>query len=180
MDKAVEMTKTHANTHMPDQFSNPANPAAHRTTTGPEIWNALDGNIDVFVAGVGTGGTFSGVSEYIKGQKPDLLSIAVEPADSPVISGGKPAPHTIQGIGAGFIPANLNQNMVDQVFQVQGDQALKGAKTLAKQCGILCGISSGANFHAAFQTGLTHPGKTIVFVACDTGERYISTDLFSN
>ena len=180
VNKAIEMTKTHANAYMPDQFSNPANPAAHRTTTGPEIWNALDGNIDIFVAGVGTGGTFSGVSEYIKEQKPDLQSIAVEPADSPVISGGKPAPHTIQGIGAGFIPANLNQNMVDQVFQVQGDQALKGAKTLAKQCGILCGISSGANFHAAFQTGLNHPGKTIVFVACDTGERYISTDLFSN
>lgn len=168
------------NAFMPDQFSNPANPEIHRLTTGPEIWEATDGKIDIFVAGVGTGGTITGVSEYIKPKKPDLISIAVEPADSPVISGGDPGPHKIQGIGAGFIPKNLNQEIIDQVFLMKSDEAMEGARQLSTDHGILCGISSGANFHAAFQTGKKHPGKNIVFIVCDTGERYISTDLFQN
>lgn len=176
--KATEMVADHDNAFMPDQFSNPANPAAHKATTGPEIWEATQGKIDIFVAGVGTGGTLSGVSGYIKGKKSELISVAVEPEDSPVLSGGQPGPHPIQGIGAGFVPANLNRDLVDQIFTVKGEDAMSGAKTLANSCAILCGISSGANFHAAFQTGLNHPGKHIVFVACDTGERYISTHLF--
>lgn len=176
--KATEMVADHDNAFMPDQFSNPANPAAHKATTGPEIWAATQGEIDIFVAGVGTGGTLSGVSEYIKARKPGLISVAVEPADSPVLSGGQPGPHPIQGIGAGFVPGNLNRELVDRIFTVKGDDAMTGAKILAESCAILCGISSGANFHAAFQTGLNHPGKHIVFVACDTGERYISTRLF--
>lgn len=178
VDKATEMVATHENTYMPDQFSNPANPAAHRTTTGPEIWEATQGRVDMFVAGVGTGGTITGVTEYIKGKHPDLMSVAVEPAESPVLSGGKAGPHAIQGIGAGFVPANLNRKLVDQIFPVKAEDAMNGARTLAKSYAMLCGISSGANFHAAFQTGLQHPGKTIVFIVCDTGERYISTNLF--
>ena len=176
--KATEMVAAHDNAFMPDQFSNPANPAAHKATTGPEIWEATQGKIDIFVAGVGTGGTLSGVSEFIKDKHPGLTSVAVEPVDSPVLSGGQPGPHPIQGIGAGFVPANLNRDLVDQIFTVKGEDALKGAKTLAESCALLCGISSGANFHAAFQTGLQHPGKNIVFIVCDTGERYISTSLF--
>jgi len=176
--KAREMVADHDNAFMPDQFSNPANPAAHKAGTGPEIWDATQGKVDIFVAGVGTGGTLSGVSEYIKGKKPGLISVAVEPEDSPVLSGGQPGPHPIQGIGAGFVPANLNRDIVDQIFTVKGEDAMNGAKTLAKSCAVLCGISSGANFHAAFQTGRKHPGKHIVFIACDTGERYISTHLF--
>lgn len=168
------------NAFMPDQFSNPANPEIHRLTTGPEIWEATDGKIDIFVAGVGTGGTITGVSEYIKAKNPDLISIAVEPADSPVISGGDPGPHKIQGIGAGFIPRNLNQEIIDQVFLMESEEAMEGARQLSTDHGILCGISSGANFHAAFQTGKKNPGKNIVFIVCDTGERYISTDLFQN
>jgi len=176
--KAREMVADHDNAFMPDQFSNPANPVAHKAGTGPEIWDATQGKVDIFVAGVGTGGTLSGVSEYIKGKKPGLISVAVEPEDSPVLSGGQPGPHPIQGIGAGFVPANLNRDIVDQIFTVKGEDAMNGAKTLAKSCAVLCGISSGANFHAAFQTGRKHPGKHIVFIACDTGERYISTHLF--
>jgi len=178
VDKAAEVVATRENTYMPDQFSNPANPAAHRTTTGPEIWEATQGRVDVFVAGVGTGGTISGVTEYIKGKRPDFMSVAVEPAESPVLSGGKAGPHVIQGIGAGFVPANLKRELVDQIFSVKGEDAINAARTLAKSYAILCGISSGANFHAAFQTGLKNTGKTIVFIVCDTGERYISTRLF--
>lgn len=182
VDKAKEMVADHENAYMPDQFSNPANPAAHRATTGPEIWEATQGRVDMFVAGVGSGGTLTGVTQYIKNdcRHTDLISIAVEPSDSPVLSGGKPAPHAIQGIGAGFVPKNLNPKLVDQIFQVNGEQAINGARTLARSCAILCGISSGANFHAAFQTGLQHPGKNIVFIVCDTGERYISTNLFDS
>lgn len=178
VDKATKMVTARGNAYMPDQFSNPANPAVHRATTGPEIWEAAQGRVDIFVAGVGTGGTLTGVTEYIKGKHPGLMSVAVEPAESPVLSGGKAGPHAIQGIGAGFVPANLNLDLVDHIFPVKGEDAINGARTLAKSCGILCGISSGANFHAAFQTGLQHPGKTIVFIVCDTGERYISTRLF--
>lgn len=178
IEKAQKIVKQNDNAFMPDQFSNPANPEIHRRTTGPEIWDALGEKIDFFVAGVGTGGTISGVSEFIKSKKSDLVSIAVEPAASPVISGGAPGPHPIQGIGAGFVPKNLNRNIIDRIIPIEGDDALAGARRLAKDCGILCGISSGANFHAAFETGKQNPGTAIVFVACDTGERYLSTDLF--
>ncbi len=178
IEAARNLVETTSNAWMPDQFSNPANPAIHRTTTGPEIWNALDGNIDIFVAGVGTGGTITGVSEMIKQKNPNLLSVAVEPENSPVLSGGSPGPHKIQGIGAGFVPANLNQDIIDDIIPVSEDHAFAGAKALAKDYGLLCGISSGANFHAARQMAQQHPGKTVVFIVCDTGERYISTPLF--
>ncbi|MDZ7666305.1 MAG: cysteine synthase A [Desulfotignum sp.] len=178
IEAARNLVETTGNAWMPDQFSNPANPAIHRTTTGPEIWNALDGNIDIFVAGVGTGGTITGVSEMIKQKNPNLLSVAVEPENSPVLSGGSPGPHKIQGIGAGFVPANLNRDIVDDIIPVSEDHAFAGAKELAKDYGLLCGISSGANYHAARQVAAQHPGKTIVFIVCDTGERYISTPLF--
>jgi cysteine synthase A len=178
IETARNLVETTGNAWMPDQFSNPANPAIHRTTTGPEIWNALDGNVDIFVAGVGTGGTITGVSEMIKEKKPGLISVAVEPENSPVLSGGSPGPHKIQGIGAGFVPANLNRDIIDEIIQVSEDHAFEGAKELARDYGLLCGISSGANFHAARQMAMKHPGKTIVFIVCDTGERYISTPLF--
>jgi len=178
IEAAKKLVETMADAYMPDQFSNPANPAIHRTTTGPEIWDALDGSIDIFVAGVGTGGTITGVSEMIKQKKPHLLSVAVEPEKSPVLSGGNPGPHKIQGIGAGFIPANLNREIIDEIVTVSEDNAFANAKELAKDYGMLCGISSGANFHAAKQIAGQHPGKTVVFIVCDTGERYISTPLF--
>ncbi|MCP4723050.1 MAG: cysteine synthase A, partial [Desulfobacteraceae bacterium] len=177
--QAQKIVETTADAFMPDQFSNPANPEIHRQTTGPEIWEACQGKIDIFVAGVGTGGTITGVSERLKQKNPSLLSIAVEPADSPVISGGSPGPHKIQGIGAGFIPANLNTEIIDQIVLVKSEDALTGSKQLAKENGILCGISSGAAFYAAKKVAKDNPGKTIVFVVCDTGERYISTDLFA-
>ncbi|WDP91883.1 MAG: cysteine synthase A [Desulfobacter sp.] len=180
IEEAKRIVASRDNAMMPDQFSNPANPEAHRRTTGPEIWEALGEKIDFFVAGVGTGGTLTGVSEFIKSKKPGLVSIAVEPADSPVISGGSPGPHPLQGIGAGFVPENLNRGIVDRILLMEGEDALAGARTLAADCGILCGISSGANFHAAFETGKENPGATIVFPACDTGERYLSTDLFKS
>ena len=175
---ARQLVEKMPNAYMPDQFSNPANPGIHRTTTGPEIWNALDGHIDIFVAGVGTGGTITGVSEMIKQKNPQLWSVAVEPENSPVLSGGNPGPHKIQGIGAGFVPAILNRDIIDEIITVSDDHAFAGAKELAKDYGLLCGISSGANFHAATQVARQHPGKTVVFVVCDTGERYISTPLF--
>ncbi len=177
--QAQKIVETTADAFMPDQFSNPANPEIHRQTTGPEIWEATQGKIDIFVAGVGTGGTITGVSEILKQKNPNLLSVAVEPADSPVISGGSPGPHKIQGIGAGFIPANLNTAIIDQIVLVESEDALAGSKQLAKDNGILCGISSGAAFYAARKVAKDNPGKTIVFVVCDTGERYISTDLFA-
>ena len=176
---AHELVETTDNAYMPDQFSNPANPEIHRRTTGPEIWEATQGKVDIFVAGVGTGGTITGVSEFLKQKNSSLLSVAVEPSDSPVISGGSPGPHKIQGIGAGFIPANLNTAILDKIVQVESKDAFAGSKQLAKDHGILCGISSGAAFHAARQVAKDHPGKTIVFIVCDTGERYISTELFA-
>lgn len=179
IEKARHIVDTHENAFMPDQFSNPANPEIHWQTTGPEIWDAMGEKLDIFVAGVGTGGTITGVSEFIKSKNPDLISIAVEPADSPVLSGGAPGPHKIQGIGAGFIPENLNREIIDRIATVETQEALAGAKKLARDSGILCGISSGANFHAAFETGKNAPGTSIVFIVCDTGERYISTDLFA-
>lgn len=176
--QAQKILETLPKAYMPDQFSNPANPEIHRRTTAPEIWEATQGKIDIFVAGVGTGGTITGVSEVLKQKKPTLWSVAVEPADSPVISGGSPGPHKIQGIGAGFIPANLNTRIIDQIVQVKSPDAFAAAKQLAMDYGILCGISSGAAFHGAQEIARKNPGKTIVFVVCDTGERYISTDLF--
>lgn len=175
--KIVEKT---AGAFMPDQFSNPANPRIHRETTALEILNDTSGRIDIFVAGVGTGGTITGVGEVLKKKNPDIKCIAVEPAASAVISGNPPGPHKIQGIGAGFIPANLNVDILDEVIPVENADALKAARDLASEEGMLCGISSGAAFHAARQVASReeNKGKTIVFMMPDTGERYLSTDLF--
>jgi cysteine synthase len=182
IEEAKKIVENTPRAYMPDQFSNPANPQIHRQTTALEIWEGTAGKIDIFVAGVGTGGTITGVSEVLKQKKTGFQSIAVEPAASPVISGGTPGPHKIQGIGAGFIPENLNKNILDEIVQVKNEEALQGAKDLALQEGILCGISSGAAFHAARQVAARpeNKDKTIVFVICDTGERYLSTDLFKS
>ena len=181
IEEAKKIVKEMPNAFMPDQFSNPANPEIHRKTTALEIWNDTEGKIDIFIAGVGTGGTITGVSEVLKQKKPDIKSVAVEPADSPVISGGNPGPHKIQGIGAGFIPENLNVDILDEIITVKNNEAIQGARDLAIQEGILCGISSGAAFHAAKTISFRpeNKGKTIVFIIPDTGERYLSTDLFS-
>jgi cysteine synthase A len=163
------------------QFSNPANPEMHRHTTAEEIWRDTGGEIDIFVSGVGTGGTLTGCGEVLKQRKPSVRIIAVEPQDSPVLSGGKAGPHKIQGIGAGFVPEVLNRGIIDEIVQVGDDQALHAARQLAVQEGIGAGISSGAALHAAIE--VSHrpdsKGKTIVFILCDSGERYISTDLFA-
>ncbi len=180
IEEAKKIVEETPNSFMPDQFSNPANPEIHRKTTALEIWKDTEGEIDIFVAGVGTGGTITGVSEVLKQKNDTIKAIAVEPADSPVISGGNPGPHKIQGIGAGFIPENLNVDILDEIVIVKNEEALQGAKDLARDEGILCGISSGAAFHAA-KTIASRPenkGKTIVFIIPDTGERYLSTDLF--
>ena len=175
--KAEELAETTPDSYMPDQFANPANPAVHRETTAPEIWNDTDGKVDILVSGVGTGGTITGVAEVIKPKKPSFKAIAVEPADSPVLSGGNPGPHKIQGIGAGFVPAVLRLDLVDEVIQVQTSDAAKTAARLAEEEGILAGISSGAAAWAALQVAgrQENRGKTIVVVLPDTGERYIST-----
>jgi cysteine synthase A len=166
---------------MPDQFSNPANPAMHRMTTAPEIWEALGGNIDAFVAAVGTGGTITGCGEVFKEQNPHVKVIAVEPAGSPVLSGGDPGPHKIQGIGAGFIPKVLNQRILDRVITVTDDEAYQTAKALSKKEGLLVGISAGANVFAAQKVAQElGPGKNVVTVLCDTGERYISIEKYFN
>ncbi len=180
IEEAKKIVSETSNAFMPDQFSNPANPEIHRKTTAPEIWKDTDGKIDFFVAGVGTGGTITGVGEVLKAKNPQIKCIAVEPAASPVISGKSPGPHKIQGIGAGFIPENLNVNIIDEVITIENREALLGAKELANDAGILCGISSGAAFHAAKTIAgrSENSGKTIVFVMPDTGERYLSTDLF--
>lgn len=175
--KAEELAETTPDSYMPDQFANPANPAVHRETTAPEIWNDTDGKVDILVSGVGTGGTITGVAEVIKPKKPSFKAIAVEPADSPVLSGGNPGPHKIQGIGAGFVPAVLRLDLVDEVIQVQTSDAAKTTARLAEEEGILAGISSGAAAWAALQVAgrRENRGKTIVVVLPDTGERYIST-----
>jgi cysteine synthase len=177
--RAEQILKETPDSFMPQQFNNPANPEIHRRTTAVEIWQDTDGQVDALVAGVGTGGTMTGVGEVIKAKKPAFRCIAVEPADSPVISGGKPGPHKIQGIGAGFIPNNLNTKIIDETIRVANDDAFAMARRLAKEEGILCGISSGANVWAAVQYAQRpeNKGQMIVTVACSTGERYLSTPL---
>ena len=178
--RAHELVSETKNAYMPNQFSNPANPEIHRRTTAEEIWADTNGAVDIFVAGVGTGGTITGVAEVIKKRKPAFRAVAVEPADSQVLSGGAPGPHKIQGIGAGFVPEILNREIIDEVIAVTNNQAFETARQLAKKEGLLCGISSGAAAFAALQIALReeNAGKTIVVVLPSTGERYLSTDLF--
>jgi cysteine synthase A len=180
--KAQEILKTTSNVYMPDQFSNPANPEIHRKTTAEEIWSDTGGNVDIFVSGVGTGGTITGVSEVIKSRKPSFKAVAVEPTDSPILSGGQPGPHKIQGIGAGFVPDVLNTKIIDEIVTVTNEQAFETARKLAAQDGILCGISSGAAVWAAMEIAKRseNKGKQIVVVLPSTGERYLSTDLFAD
>ena len=176
---AEELLAGHPDSFMPNQFTNPANPEVHRTTTAEEIWHDTTGGVDIFVAGVGTGGTITGVSEVLKKRKPDIKVVAVEPTASPVLSGGEPGPHKIQGIGAGFVPDILNTGIIDEIVQVTNEDAIETARQLARGEGILCGISSGAAAWAALQVAERpeNKGKTIVVVLPDTGERYLSTDL---
>lgn len=177
--EAERLVARQASSFMPDQFSNPANPAIHRTTTAPEIWDALDGVFDAFVAGVGTGGTITGCGEVFKGRNPAVKIVAVEPASSAVLSGKICGPHKIQGIGAGFVPAVLNQKILDRVISVTDDEAYRTSKLLAKQEGLLAGISSGANVFAAQQVARElGPGKRVVTMLCDTGERYVSMEKY--
>jgi len=178
--KAGELVESEANAWMPQQFDNPANPEIHEKTTGPEIWDDSGQDIDAIVAGVGTGGTITGVARFIKPKNPNFKAIAVEPTDSPVISGGQPGPHKIQGIGAGFIPRNCDTSLVDEVITVSNDDAFQWARRLSREEGIMAGISSGANMCAAAQVAARPEfhGKRIVTIMCSLGERYLSTPLF--
>ncbi|TDA64456.1 MAG: cysteine synthase A [Clostridia bacterium] len=179
--KAEELVAENEGFYMPQQFENPANPQVHRETTAVEIWEQMHGQIDVFVAGVGTGGTITGVGEVLKERKPGVRVVAVEPAASPVLSGGEPGPHKIQGIGAGFVPVVLNRSIIDAVVTVTNEEAMNTAQRLAREEGILAGISSGAAVHVALQEARrATPGRKVVVVAPDTGERYLSTELFAN
>jgi cysteine synthase A len=178
--RATELSQQIPGAFMPQQFENAANPEVHRRTTAEEVWNDTDGKVDVFVAGVGTGGTVTGVGEVLKSRKPGVRVVAVEPTDSPVLSGGDPGPHKIQGMGAGFVPKILNTEVYDEVVQVTNDQAFEYARELAAE-GILVGISAGANAYAAYVVASRpeNKGKLVVTVLCDTGERYLSTVLFA-
>jgi cysteine synthase A len=180
--KAEEIVRSMKNAFMPQQFDNPANPAVHRRTTAEEIWNDTGGAVDFFVSGVGTGGTITGVGEVLKARKPDVRVVAVEPADSPVLSGGKPGPHKIQGIGAGFIPAILNTGVIDEIIQVSNDAAMDMARRCALEEGIFCGISSGAALTAAVELAERNENRdaVIVVVLASCGERYLSTDLYKH
>ena len=179
IDKAKELADQYPNSFIPDQFCNPANSAAHEKTTGPEIWQATEGNVDIFVAGVGTGGTISGVGKYLKSQKPDVQIVAVEPAASPLLSGGQAGPHGLMGIGANFVPEILNRNIIDRIVTVTEEQAYSAARDLGKNEGLLVGISSGAALYAAQELAILpeNSGKTIVVLLPDTGERYLSTPM---
>lgn len=179
--KAEELRDANPGAFIPQQFENPANPAAHVHTTAEEIWADTDGKVDIFVASVGTGGTLSGTARGLKARRPDLKAVAVEPDASPVLSGGKPGPHKIQGIGAGFVPGNFDRSVVDEIVRVKDDDAIRASRRLAQSEGLLAGISSGAALHAALEIARRpeNEGKTIVALLPDTGERYLSTQLYA-
>ena len=182
IEKAEELARTIPNAIIAGQFENPANPAAHEATTGPEIWDDTDGEVDILVCGVGTGGTVTGTARYLKAQKPTIRVVGIEPASSAVLSGGAAGAHGLQGIGAGFVPAVLDASLLDEILSVTEEEAYAAARLLARREGVLAGISSGAALHAAMEVAKRpeNAGKTIVVLLPDTGDRYLSTPLFAN
>lgn len=178
IEKAEELSRENPNSIIAGQFVNPSNPKAHFETTGPEIWEDTDGKVDIFVAGVGTGGTITGTGEYLKSKNENIKIIGIEPSDSPVLSGGKAGAHPLQGIGAGFVPDVLNVNIIDEIATVSGDEAYSASRLLARSEGVLVGISSGASLHIAIEKAKKEEGKTIVVLLPDLGDRYLSTTLF--